>query len=175
MMDLADKYAMAILNVYSTQLTFSDVEQIKKAAQFLKVHHHDLFFLSVPLIKRDAKEKWLKLFCRRFSLGELIYKSIQLLLDHKRMYLLVSILNAIVYRYEKQHHIQNIMVKSSIALPETYRQAIAQFINRQSSDINRYQFIVDRSLIAGVRIQSDTLLWEYSINKMLHTLGRANH
>ena len=43
----------------------------------------------------------------------------------------------------------------------------------QTAATNLYAYSIDTDLIAGVRIQSDTLLWEYSIDKQLRKLARV--
>lgn len=173
-MDIAYKYAIAFLNVYRDRLTFDDIKNIHEAAQFLSKHRRALFLLKVPIIKQQIKQEGLYAFCRRFGLIDEVHNLIKLLLKHKQAYLLADVLKAIVYWYQQQHHISNIMVTSSIVLPQSYRDAIVQFVDQRVMGIKQYRFEINPQLIAGIRIQSDTILWEISIDKRLRELAHAS-
>ncbi len=173
-MNLAYKYANAFLNVYNDRLNFDDIKRINSALEFLPEHPRALFLLQVPMITQAMKEKWIVYFCQRFGLVDPLKNLITLLLKHKRAYLLITVLKAIVDRYQKRHTIENIIVKSSVPLPEKYRHEIERFINQHIMGIQQYHYKVDPGLIAGIRIQSDTVLWEYSMNKRLRDIAHAN-
>jgi F-type H+-transporting ATPase subunit delta len=170
-MNIADKYAVAFLNVYGDRLTFDDSIKTNEAAQFLHQHPRALFLLKVPVIKQTVKEEGLRNFCRRFALPQVIDHIIDLLLEHKRAYLLADVFKAMVKQYQERHHISNIVIKSSTELPQPYRDEIVQFVDRQISGTKQYRYEVDPTLIAGIRIQSDTMLWEISIDKRLRELA----
>lgn len=173
-MDVADKYAVAFLNVYGNKLTLADVKNIDQAARFLAGQRRALLLLQVPLIARSIKLQGLRELSYKFALIAPINTLVAMLLDHKRAYLLAAVMKAIVYRYEKQHYIHTIIIKSAMKLPERYQHDIVQFIDRQVSGTKQYQYEIDTTLIAGVRIQSDTFLWEYSIDKKLRELAHAH-
>lgn len=173
-MNLAYKYANAFLNVYSDRLNDGDIKSINNILQFLPKHPRLLFLLQVPLIKKAIKEKWLVSFCEQFNVGAPFKNLITLLLSHRRVFLLPAILNAIVNSYQKRHHIENIVIKSSIPLPVSYRHDIESFIKHYINGVHYYHYEVDPTLIAGIRIQSDTILWEYSMNKRLRDIAHAN-
>jgi F-type H+-transporting ATPase subunit delta len=173
-MDIAYKYAIAFLNVYNGRLTFDDIKNIDEAAQFLSKHRRALFLLKVPIIKQRVKQEGLHNICRRFKLVDEVYNLVTLLLKHKRAYLLADVFKAIVYWYQRRHNITNILIKSSMLLPQSYRDDIVHFVDRHVSGIKQYRFEIDPTLIAGIRIQSDTILWENSIDKRLRELAHAS-
>ncbi len=172
-MNLSYKYAEAFLNVYNDRLKFEDIEHINKAIQFLQEHPRALFLLQVPVIKQQLREKGLASLCKRFEFIAPIQELVMLLLNHKRIYLLPSVLKAIVDCYQKRHTIEKIVIKSSIPLPQKYRQTVEQFIDRHIAGTKQYRYEIDPTLIAGIRIQSDTVLWEYSMNKRLRDIAHA--
>lgn len=67
----------------------------------------------------------------------------------------------------------SITVASSCELLDEQRKSIESFIARHVSGKKSYTYTVDPSLIAGVRIYSDTILWEVSIEKQLRDLYHA--
>lgn len=172
-MNLAYKYADAFLNVYNSQLNLEGVEHIRKAIQFLQEHPRALFLFQVPSIKDASKQKAIALFCRHFTLIDPIKALITLLLHHKRVYMVTAVLKALVERYQKYHAIEKVFVKSSIPLPAPYRHHIEQFMNRHIAGIKQYHYEIDPRLIAGIRIQTDTMLWEYSMNKRLRDIAHV--
>lgn len=173
-MNLAYKYANAFLNVYNGPLNFDDVEHIEQAIHFLQEHSRVLFLLQVPAIKQAVKEQWLTAFCTKFEFMEILKKTMMLLLHHKRAYLLPAVLKAIIDNYRQRHTIQNIVIKSSIPLPQKYHPTIEHFIQQHIDGVPQYHYEVDPALIAGIRIQSDTILWECSMNKRLRDIAHAN-
>jgi ATP synthase F1 delta subunit len=173
-MNLAYKYANAFLNVYRDRLNDGDIKSIATMRQFLSKHPRLLFLLQVPSIKKTMKEKWLGSFCQHFNVSASFKNLITLLLSHRRVFLLPAILKAIIDSYQKRHHIEHITIKSSIPLPLSYRHDVESFIKRHIKGIHYYHYEVDPTLIAGIRIQSDTILWEYSMNKRLRDIAHAN-
>jgi len=170
-MNLAYKYAIAFLNVYNDRLTFNDIERIEKAACFLQEHPRALFLLQVQLIKRSIKEQGLRQMARRYGLTQAIDHLFSLLLEHNRAYMVADVLKAIVYQYQKRNTIMRFMVSSSLPLTEAERHQVEQFIDRQLPGTHYYAYKVDQTLIAGIRIASDTIIWEFSIDKSLRELA----
>lgn len=173
-MNLSYRYANAFLNVYNDRLNFDTIKRIEQAIAFLYEHQQILLLLQLPVIKQSVKEQWLVTFCKQFGLVDLFKKTMLLLLQHKRGYLLPAVLQAIIDCYRQRHNIQNIVIKSSVPLPEKYHHDIEHFIQQHMSGVHQYHYQVDASLIAGIRIQSDTMLWECSINKRLRDIAHAN-
>ncbi len=166
-MNRARKYAQAFFNVYGDTITNDSMERIGQAAQFLRAHRRALFLVNVPGIDRTVKEERLLEFCDRFQLGKEVKKLVHLLLDDKRASLLASVFEALVILYKKQNKIIEITVASSYALTDEQRSVLEAFIARHVVGVRRYVYTIDTSLISGVRVYSDTFLWEFSIAKQL--------
>lgn len=174
-MNIADKYAIAFINVYGTKLTFDDILKIEQASLFLQHHNRALFLLRVPMIKRHVKEARLQDFCDRLGLVAPIGHIIRVLLEHQRIQLLEHVFTALVYHYKKRYTIKDITVKSSIELPNEYRQQITRCIDQKIPGTKIYHYTVDPTLIAGIRIQSDTFVWEFSIDKRLREISYSQN
>ena len=170
-MRLAIKYAQAYLGIWDSVLDFALIEKINEAAYFLYKNRRVLFLLQVPLIPRKIKEEALQDFCIRFELPDSIHKLIVLLLDHKRGDLIAAVFKAIVVQYKKRHAITTFFVSSTLPLTESQCVTIEQFMNQKIVGTKLFHYTIDSTLIAGIRIQSDTLLWEYSIAKRLRTIS----
>lgn len=169
-MDIARKYAHAFFAVYGDKVTDQLIDNIDEAAQFLATHHRAIFLFKVPLIDRSVKIKGIQELCKRFSLGEPIEALLIILLDAHRSSKFVLVLRALTRWYRKKYDIVFFAVSSSIPLSGEQRRTIEEGMNHKVSGNARYEYVVDPFLIAGVRICSDTLLWEFSIAKQLRDL-----
>ncbi len=166
-MDISHKYAQAFFNIYGDTVTSSAIKCIERAAQFLRAHRRALFLFKVPVIDRSIKQAGLVEFCDRFQLGDNIERLAIVLLHDKRASLLAPIFEAIVALYKKRNSIVGVTVASSCALTEEQRSFIEAFIARHVVGEKNYRYTIDTSLIAGIRVYSDTFLWEFSIAKQL--------
>lgn len=168
--DLCEKYAQAYLNLFEDKLSLADAENFMRAYQFLHGHHKITFFLKLSALSDEIKIKHLKLLCDKFSLPESVDDLIQLLLVHRRSSLFEYILQRISALYKKRVGIHDFAVNSAVALSEQDKEHIQDFLARTTGHDNIYTYHVDTRLIAGVRLQSQTLLWEHSIAQQLRQL-----
>ena len=166
-MNLVNKYAHAYLHVSSDQLTTHDILQYQQAAEFLHTHARALFLLKVPVIPYQVKREALMQITERFKLHASIQPLIELLLEHKRAFLLADILDEISALYNQKKSIHTFTVTSSAQLSDDERKNIERFLADRVQGTIMYTYVVDKKLIAGIRLQSETLLWEHSIDKQL--------
>ncbi len=166
-LELARRYAKAFNNVFATDLTLSDVENIAQAAEYLALRRRTRFFLRLPVIDFPVKKQVLDLMCKRFSLPLAVEKIIDLLLIHKRSYLLHYVFSYLVELYYAHHAIETFTITSSHQLPQASIDVIKNFLVRKTGSTVIYTNKIDQKLIAGIRLESKSFLWEYSIRKHL--------
>ena len=170
---IARNYARAFINVFDNKLSRETIEQLKKTIQFLKKQRRAAFLLAVPTIKPEVKQKGLAELCARFDLPTCFSRLFETLLDHRRGYLLLQVFEGIVAQYNQSHDIVTITISSSCNLSAIHQKDIKAFADRNFHGIKEYEFKVDPSLIAGVKLSSGTLLWESSIQKYLRACART--
>lgn len=166
-MNIVSKYAHAYIHVSGDLLTQHEILQCQKAADFLNTHGRALFLLKVPVIPYEVKREALMEITARFTLPKSIQALIDLLLKHKRAFLLADILDEISTIYAKKKSIHTFRVTSSAELTARERGDIESFLADRVQGTIIYTYVVDKKLIAGIRLQSETLLWEHSIDKQL--------
>lgn len=166
-MNIVNKYAYAYMNVSGDRLAQDEIRQCQQAADFLHTHARALFLLKVPVIPQEVKREALTEIMARFELPESIQILIDLLLEHKRAFLLADILDEISIIYANRKMIHTFKVTSSSELSARERSDIEAFVADRVQGTIMYTYVVDKKLIAGIRIQSETLLWEHSIDKQL--------
>lgn len=173
-MMLAQKYAHAFINVFGSVISYDEVRYGGQAASYLYHHRRALFLLKISTLDDEVKRKGLRELCQKFKLPAAFETLIDLLLHDGRAYLFAAVLDVLVLTYRKVHAIAEFHVTSASVLKPDTRVFLEKFMNGKTTSTNFYTYDLNQSLIAGVRMQSDTLLWEYSIDKKLRALARMH-
>ncbi len=167
---LAKKYATAFLNLHIDTIDTKHYQAFKKVSLYGKKNDRFFFLLQTPTIPFEYKQKVLNAFVEQSSLPPILVQLIALLLRQQRIILLPLIFEQIVKLYEYRKKIMPFTFFTSYALTEDELTAITMFLEKQTHNhiISHQQ--LQPSLIAGIRLQSDFFLWEYSIAKQIRTL-----
>lgn len=168
---LAKKYAQAVYNVFGDSLSREDIAQVQKIVSFLEDHKKALFFLRLSRIDLAVKERALDELFADFSHKTPFIALIRLLLQENRGHLIYNALRLLVDIYYDAHDIMPCVITSSHALSPDVLEDVEQFLARQTGNAIIYTYKRDPSLIAGIRAQSKTILWEHSIRKQLRELA----
>ncbi len=65
------------------------------------------------------------------------------------------------------------VVATTQELANSEREALNVFFGQQTKHDMRAQYVIDKTLIAGIALRSDTYAWEYSIKKQLHSIKQS--
>lgn len=169
---IAKRYAHAFLNVFS--LSSVDLKKLKSAIEFLKQHPEITTFLKIPLLDPRIKCEALKeTLVKNFELPSAFDAIIDLLVQKKRSELLLLVLEQIKCDYQEQHAIQQFSISSSAELSPEQKKVLENYLTAATGATIITDYDIDRLLIAGIRMQSEELQWEYSIAKQLKKI-RAN-
>jgi F-type H+-transporting ATPase subunit delta len=172
---LAKKYAVAFLNVFGQTISYDDFEQICLLGDFFQNHKQALFFFGLPHIPMEEKIRSLVSVIERYSLPLSLKRLFILLIEDGRSLLLQEVMNQICEEYQQRHGLQTFSISSSHELTKEEREEIKKMLEHITNNKVRYTFTIDKKLIAGLRLQSSTVLWEYSIEKQLRNFARAVH
>ena len=165
----AKQYAKAFLRTYQSELTLDAVLLIEKAVLRMKDDRHLLSMLQV-ILHGSFHEKPIQLWCSHFQLPDSVYRLIRLLYKRTKLFLLVNVMQDICCLYFLEHGIVEVAVTSATALTDDQKKSFEQFFSAQSGKQVLSQYYVDPALIAGVRMQADCYLWEYSIADRIKTV-----
>jgi ATP synthase F1 delta subunit len=168
--DIAKKYAQAFMSVSPKAVAFNDVKKIETAQNFLQTHKRILFFLQLPQFDQERKKSMVADVIEYFSLPHDFSFIFSLLIEHNRSFYIPDVLFWIAQLYK--NHINS--TEFSIITPqeiedkqiESIKQFLGHLLNKKIIGIPS----IDTSLIAGVRLQSNEHLWEYSIRKHIKAL-----
>lgn len=169
---LALKYARAFINIYIDSINLQSFDNIKKLEKFFDAHRKSIYFLSVPNIKTETKEKFLNQIFEKFELKTILSPLIKILGQHKRIFLIDEILKNIRRLYKEQKNIIIFKISSSHPIKQDDIAIIEKFLESRTKKKIITSHKLDKSLIAGIKIKSSTFLWEYSIAKQCENLRK---
>jgi len=170
---LEKRYVHAFLNVFAPALTMEILHAATKMCLFLQEHRRITFMLKLSILDEQVKREGLYRLCDRYHLGEPFKRLIRLLQEDHRLPLLPDVLCHLEEVYMKREQIHPFTVHSSTQLAENERGAVEQFLAEQLDGTILCTYAIEPALIAGIRTQSPTYLWEHSIAKQLRHMETA--
>jgi F-type H+-transporting ATPase subunit delta len=170
---VARKYAAAFLSAAGDAFTEADFFTLQQCNEFIQVNRPVIFYLNLPLIKKPVIGRVLDQLFGSCATLPLLKKLVVLLMQHHRAFLLPEVLHQISDLYKRGKKVTQFTITSSHALDDAAQQVAVQFLERETHMRVLYDYKVDPSLIAGIRLQSDTVLWEHSVKKQLNSARLA--
>ena len=168
---LSYRYAAAFLNLFDKKLTVHDLEKIEKAACCLSDYRGYIIALSVVQLSDEKKQNLLHaIMVKQFELPVVFERLVHLLIEDRRLVLLADTLKQVAALYRDRHGIAQVLITSSHRLDNEQLSGIKQFLARKTGLDIMYTYRVDKKLIAGVRLQGNSFVWEYSIRKSLNNI-----
>lgn len=168
---ISRKYAQAVMNVFGQSISREDIAHVQDIIIFLEQRKKALFFLRLSRIDLAVKERTLDKLFENLSHKQPFIALVHLLLQENRGHLIYSALRELVILYYEAHKIMVCEIKTSHAISVEALEKVQQFLARQTGNDIIYTYTRDASLIAGIRAQSKTILWEHSIRKQLREIA----
>lgn len=164
---IAKKYAQALLNINAVNMNYDNIKHIEKIGLLIKQDPSWDLFLKVFMIENSVRKE--DLFSRIKQLGfpEYMYRLIMLLIDTKRLFLLSEICHFVGIYFRKKNTIVEYHITSCLPLSTTDKERINDFLTAHTQGSIEATYALDQTLIAGVRMQSKTHIWEKSIAQQL--------
>lgn len=165
---LAHKYACAYSRLYNHELDDVYISNLLALGHFLKKNSLFCVYLELPTISDDLKKQALSKMTNYFHLSQAMHHLCAILLQHKRIDLLGQIVKKIIKYYYNQRQQEVFTVTTSHLIKLVEQEQVLLFIQGMMPGKKiTINFGVNASLICGIKIKSDTLLWERSIAKKL--------
>lgn len=169
-MCVAKKYAKAFVAVFFKEVSFADFGKIENAQKFLQTHKRTLFFLQLPQFSAETRLSMVEDLIGYFSLPHQIVKLFLLLISHSRSFYIPDVLYFIAQLYKERAGVIDFCSMSSHELDEKNRLLIKHFLARLTGKMITCTNKTDKTLIAGIRLQSVEYMWEYSVRKQIESL-----
>jgi ATP synthase F1 delta subunit len=167
---LAKKYAIAFLNVCDKESHVVHLEVISAFYDFTTSNKVFQAILNLPSLPMEKKHKIIKHVSEKLYLCQNIKKLVFLLLKDKRIDMLDEILKKIILFRKQKLKKYHFSVSVSHKVTEDEKNKIIKFITSLVNTEITTSFIVDVSLIGGIKIKGNTFLWERSIAKQLREI-----
>lgn len=167
---VAKQYAKAYLREYGHQLMVQDIDHLKSAIRFFRHHHNFMSLVNLIINAHNADHVLIKELFEQFSLPLTLKKLIKVLIRHKQLIIFAQVLQDICCLYQQQNNVLDVTVYTTTPFQEGELEKFEMFFIKLSGKSIISKVVIDESLIAGVRMQSDFFLWEYSIASRLRKL-----
>lgn len=167
---LARKYAAAFLEVYGATMTMDEYQRLHEFKRAWDLHGTWLSALTLPTASREKKIIFMERLLAAYHVMPDFIRLVQLLITDKRESLLSQVIAMICSLYLKQIGVVMCTLVSSHALTEPERAVVQHYIARQIGYQIIYDYKIDASLIAGIKVVSDTFMWEYSVARQLREI-----
>jgi F0F1-type ATP synthase delta subunit len=168
--DVAKKYAVAYIHVFKHDIDSTVLDNLQRAVYFLSNHKNMLFLLSLYETTAEEKGRIILQFITAFNLPASLQRLMNLLLQNKDICMLADVLRDVYCFAKKEFEIEDVMVSSSSPVSLDDQEVLLQFFGALAHKKCRITIKQDAELIAGIRIQSDTWLWEHSVAKNMKKL-----
>jgi len=168
---ITKKYALAYLKAYKDEICYETIKRIPILISLLKKYPSFIACLTKTSLAHDEKQKIIDTLTSLAQVNQSINILIDLLIKHKRLNSLISVLQSIIQSYNEKNNIVPVTIETSHKLNDEEKENIIIFIKKiTQSNLLRPLFIINPSLISGIRIVSKNLLWEQSIDKVLKNI-----
>lgn len=169
---LSRKYATAFLNLFIDEITIKDYCALVDLLTYLKNQPELCSVFKLPRVD-EAKREAIDCMMKEFRLTPSFKKLMQLLLQDQRLFLLPDVLQYVQHLYKERRGIMEFEVRSSHALKNEQLETIKFFLSAMTGNHILCKHTVHKELIAGIRLQSDILLWERSVARRLAEAQRS--
>lgn len=170
---LAQRYAIAYLNVYSKLLHMKDIAAFEKTSLFFKDKKQACFLFDLSLLDNQIKQKAFNKIIETCSLPSSCLSLFSLVMSDKRSILFSVIFYEIAEFYKKQLHIVTMNVESSIELSAQEKDNINVFLEKQINLKVSCFYKINEKLIAGIRMYNTKYAWECSVQAQLKALQNS--
>jgi F-type H+-transporting ATPase subunit delta len=168
---LSHLYADAFLNVFFDSLPEDILERLYVLQERMKTDEQFQIVSSLPGFKAAKKEFFLKLFNSASLDLEPFNKLIDLLLSQRRSFLLQEIIAAIVQEFKKRARLLDCTIRSAQPLDSEEQKRILEHASHILGYTILPTWIIDPSLIAGIRFETAEYMYDHSIRHKLNVLA----
>lgn len=167
---VAKQYAKAYVAEFGSVLTLDDMTSIKSAIRFFRLHNNFMSLVNILVVDQSSTQNIIPDLLNHFKLHLSFKKLINVLIKHKRLLFFPQVLQDICCLYFVKNNILEVTIFTADVLEQEELRQFELFFAKLSEKKIISTLVLDKSLIAGICMQSDLFLWEYSIANRLKKL-----
>lgn len=167
----AHRYAKAWINAHSQELSKIDIDQFSHTIDLLKTASKKLAVLDLHPLAKEQQIRASEIIMKHFSLPGILNGLVRLLVCHRKAQLIARVFLQIKKILTHQTKIASFAVSTSHALQKSDQEHIIEFI-KKSLNLKTISaaFMLDDSLICGIKITNEEVVFEQSIAKQLRDI-----
>jgi len=167
---IARKYARAFLRVNHQRMNPDVVAAMVAFVADCRDQRQQFFYVWLSSMSIFAKKEIIRTWARRHNLNDLLDSLIKLLAEQGRLLLFIDVIEQIIIVHNEKQGIVEVRCFTAQPLLQEQLTNIRDFLNRLTGKTIVLVPVIDSSLIAGIRLQSETFLWEYSVAQQLQAM-----
>lgn len=166
---ISHKYAKATYSKLGDQLTKELCGKLLPLAEKLETQR-SVILLAQIVHRDDESVLALEKFFKEAGFGSLFGKLVSLLIGQRRLILLPRVLRALYGICLEDKGIMHFIIESPLELSQEEQDGFVAFLQKKTGKEIRYTLKSNPDLIAGVKMYSDTLGYEHSVQQKLYQL-----
>jgi len=167
---LAYRYAHSYLRVYSDDLSLDMCKKLKYAISLLKRNKQFLALVAAPWIAQEQRCAIVATLFDSLGLPASFCELCPLLGSKQRLGLLPDVIDAIAQLYKKNNAFMECTISTAHPLTDEQKAEIVSVMTARTLHHLIPTFVIDPSLIGGVRFTSSTYLWQDTIVSRLQRI-----
>ena len=152
---LAERYARAFLQVYGHTLNEQSLDRLNDIIDYVEQHKSMLSLLQLAVFSAETKHEMVVHMSEQLSLSIEYQQLMELLVKHKRIHILSTVLQQVASLYERKQGITSFRVITVAPLSSDDIAQVKTFLYRHHHQQVRLSPVQDETLVAGIRLQSD--------------------
>ena len=169
---LSRKYAVAFCNSQSHYGNDCSLEKLCCLYKFFSSNRLFQMILNIPSIDDFEKVSLMKRVAEKLEMPKSVCVLVDVLTNLKRIELLDRILKCVVRIYKKKQRSLEFCAYTSHEIGQSQKKVIKKFVSSRFSDSVDLKFEIDSSLISGVKIVGDELVYENSVADKLKNIRK---
>ena len=161
------KFAIAFLNNYENKINKEYIKNLEELIKYLRKNKILKAVISRPSLSKEKKDEIINLIAQKLNIPGEIKKLVFVLLNRGEIDLFIEIIRKIVSISKQKAGIHKFNVSTSHELEEKEKNKIIKFLSSSIVNSVEINFEIDRSLISGIKIKSQTMLLENSASKKM--------
>ncbi len=169
---LAKRYAKAFMRVFGDRLNTTMIECLDLLGSYIQKHRYSLVYLQLSALDDDFTKKNFEDLLDHCGVKDLFQTLLDLLIEHNRIHLLPRIILYVARLYRKVRGIIHWTVESPVKLNNDELISLKAFLERRTRKKAVCSLKLTPSLIAGLRVYSSNLGFEYSVRQQLNSIRK---
>lgn len=166
-------YATCLFESVGSQQHQKILEQMHLLNKILTDSMDVRFVLQSPVISKPDKMKVIKAFGKKFNFEDVLLKFFKVIIKNARF----EILSAIIEEYEallaKSKGIKSVVIETAAKLGKKELAVLQKYLEDKLQKTVNLDIIENKSLIGGVVIKYDSLLYDFSFNGAINKFEKA--